>query len=369
MGRLVFICDTLNFSQFTRRATTEAIAKIHTESVVYCHINIKDFLFKEHSKHSDVIETKYFVRLFPVSILRNRIFAEINFLLNKLFFQFKIEDSDILVILNPNLIFIKNHFVKNRTIFILSDPYHFMGYKYSDESEMIANSNFIFATSKELSIRYIDKYFKKSLNANTIIKYWPNSVDLSIWNLNKIEKKTKKQDEQIVIGFAGNFMLVTDVDLLEGIVSRFSNYKFVLAGKVNLEKGSYEYMKLMKIFELKNVDYKGYIPYEFLVEEVASWDIGIMIDKIDEISSYHHHNKLYQYLALGKPVVYQRNHLDYIEIKDVALCAANLSEFLLNIQTLCDKIRLGHSFELEAINCARSNSSEVRAKDFIDTIF
>lgn len=367
-GRLVFICDTLNFKRFTRRATTEAIAKIHPQSIAYCNVNLQNIILGNTDKESDIVKTKYFVRLFPLAFLKFKIITKINLLLNFLFFGARIRADDTLIFLTPFQVFLSDYFKENKTIVILSDPYHLMGYEYEDVKKMLTNADYIFATSKELSTQYLKKYYNGLLKPNVVVEYWPNCVDLEIWNSTKDKKKSVLKKDQITIGFAGNFMKVTDIDLLEGVISCFPNYIFVLAGKIDLEIGSLEHSKLMSIFKFKNVDYKGYIPYESLIEEVANWDIGLMIDKVNELSSYHHHNKLYQYLALGKPVVYQQNHLDYIDIKDVALSARNLSEFCSNIKLLVGEINKGHLFDKRAIEYAKLNSSIVRANAFVATI-
>ena len=66
-----------------------------------------------------------------------------------------------------------------------------------------------------------------------------------------------------------------------------------------------------RLFEKSNVKYLGNIPYEKLPKTVARWDVGLVTDKMDEYASYMHHNKVYQYLALGIPVVSLKIHEDY----------------------------------------------------------
>ena len=123
-----------------------------------------------------------------------------------------------------------------------------------------------------------------------------------------------------------------------------------------------------RMFEKSNVKYLGNIPYEELPETVARWNVGLVTDKMDEYASFMHHNKVYQYLALGIPVVSLKIHEDYMDAS--SLCTVWL-KIIHNILKLSDlhwnKVKPNHS-KKSCIEMARLNSSEVRAKEFLSLI-
>lgn len=362
--RLVFICDAYNFKHYTRRATTEAIARIHINSIAYFPINIVEFLKKSEEKDisSKYMDTKFYVKFFPTAFLCIRFFEWVNILLNKVLFNAKISGSDLFVYLTPHSFHFSKYFKKSKNIFILSDPYHLL-YRshntYKKTAIMIKNADIIFATSIELKNTYLYKYY--DFNKDNIF-YWPNCVDLSIWDIeNVISKKTKNE---IILGFAGNLLNLVDLVLLDKLTEKFSNCKFVIAGKNFLTQPD-DIELFSKIIVKHNVNYMGYVPYEQLPEIVSNWSIGMMLDKPSELGVYVHHNKVYQYLALGLPVVYLRNISDYDLLGDATYSSASHEEFIDNVNYILNKIKLGFNYKDIALSLALNNSSDIRARGFL----
>lgn len=360
--RLVFICDTLNFSHFTRRATTEAVAAQYENSVAFCSVGILDFLLRRVNKHSSVIKTHYFVRLFSARLLKWKFVLFLNILFNKFFFKSAFGKDDIVVYSTPNQAFLFRY-LRRRSVFILSDPYHLMGYEFRDVRTMLENASVIFATSVRLSADYLSLYFGiKRQN----VYYWPNCVDLNYW---APAKKTVKGtiNSEIILGFAGNFMEVTDIELLDFITTNLPDFKFELAGRVLLQNKK-DRKKLFQIFEKPNVAYLGAVDYSKLPGVMSHWSIGIMIDKINELASYHHHNKIYQYLSLGKPVVFQKNVRDYESLYPVATGALDPQHFVALIKEVSGKMQSGYDYFKEAAYAAQKNSSSARAMTFLSML-
>ncbi len=196
--------------------------------------------------------------------------------------------------------------------------------------------------------------------------YWPNTVDVEIWNYAKLSKYYNKNNPPI-IGFAGNFMNVTDVKLLDYVTDQCRQFRFELAGLIKLTEQSEDYRLLRKILNKRNVSYVGFVEQDELPKIVMRWDVCIMIDKIDERSSYHHHNKLYQYLALGKPVVAQRNHGDYDKFSDVVLLSETREDFSRNLHKGIQK-SYDDSYKERCVEIAGQNSSIIRARQFLEIV-
>ncbi len=76
-----------------------------------------------------------------------------------------------------------------------------------------------------------------------------------------------------------------------------------------LGKGSYIGEVLDLAAELKvadNVNYLGFVPFENMVEEILTADVGIVPMKKNPYSVLVHTNKMFEYLALGLPVIASR---------------------------------------------------------------
>jgi len=76
-----------------------------------------------------------------------------------------------------------------------------------------------------------------------------------------------------------------------------------------LGKGTYVDQMLEKRTQLcleDCVDYLGYVPLEQMIHELGAADIGIVAQKSSPYSNLVHTGKMYEYIALGKPVLASR---------------------------------------------------------------
>ena len=92
-----------------------------------------------------------------------------------------------------------------------------------------------------------------------------------------------------------------------------------------------------------------------------------MFDAKSEISEYVHHNKIYQYLAFGKPIVIQRTHHDYDELASVVYICDKTEDFLVSITEAIKHIN-DAKYINNCIKLAKLNSSTERAKQFMNII-
>lgn len=363
--KILILCNVYDFSAYTRRATLESIAKLAPGTSC---ISTVSFWFKEKlNLKSEYMTITPFYYYFPYPVIRRFKFLNaLNFRLNTLRTNFDLNSFDTVILSRPH-----NHifapFIKNKKkVVILSDAYHTMGNTLEETRKVLELGDVVMATSMALRDVYVQKYF--GIKDKNIV-YWPNCVDLEVWDHLKLSNGQRKTPSNpVTVGFAGNFMEATDIDLLADIVDKLKTVTFVLAGKCKYAENSPEYEIFQKIIKSPNVDYKGYIHYTELPEEVAKWDIGIMIDAISEHASYHHHNKMYQYLALGKPVVYQKNHEDYEPLTGAAFGVTGSAEFILKLQEVIDQVASGTDYSQRAKYLASLNSSDKRAEQLLEII-
>ena len=356
MDKLLLLCETSNFKTFTRRATVEAIKKIYPQTFALANIPIRNLINKNLS--SDEFLRISFILNYKIPVFDTDIFYGLNKIK-------KFDKADnVIALSSPRQHFIFDHIkLKSRIVAILSDPYHLMGYSYENTKKILSRAEIVFATSQNLAGQYLNNYFP-GIRFNVV--YWPNTVDTNIWDIQRLEVTKKDDNKKVVVGFAGNIMEVTDLNLLDYITSVCTDCIFEIAGKVRITSET-DISQLRKIFKKNNVRYLGFIDYENLPQKVYEWDIGILIDKQNELSSYHHHNKLYQYLALGKPVVVHRNHADYDYLNDVVFIANDYKEFVKYLYATKKYIK-NPTFIQKAKKAAYQNNADVRARQFIKDI-
>jgi hypothetical protein len=354
--KVLAICETIDFQNFTRRYTTEALGRANVETTALCHTHVQN-LFRT-KLFSRFLKVTCYYGIIPFDIKRG-ILRKVEYLI-KFRWQKFFKKFDIIIISSPN----QNYFLdfissEQKVVYLISDPYYLMNYSRDKELEILKRAELILATSKNLANKYVQKYYK--IDRICEIFYWPNSVEIDVW---RPEKQCNKTDvKKPIIGFAGNFMKLLDLLLLEKVVKTFEHCQIVLCGKITYNQNGFK-ASLNKILQYPNVTYKGLIPYSELPREVKQWDVCIMLDDLSELSSYHHHNKLYQYLALGKPVVAQRNHDDHNILSDIIYLSDTHEEYLWNL-----KRALSEQFNCELyerrITAGVENSADVRAQQLV----
>lgn len=359
--KILIICETIDFQNFTARYTTEALGRAHKETTALCHTHIRN-LFKTNL-FSQFLKVTCYYGIIPFS-KKSGSFRKLEFLI-KFWWRRFFRKFDVIIISCPN----QNYFLDyisddQKLVYILSDPYCLMDYSSEKELEILKRSDLIMATSQRLADTYLKRYYNIDKSRHTF--YWPNCVEVGVW---KADKYLPIRNQKKVIGFAGNFMKLVDLHLLEKVVKTFNEYQLVICGKISHNEKDFITL-LNKIFNYPNVNFKGFIKYSELPKEVQTWDVCIMVDDISELSSYHHHNKLYQYLSLGKPVVAQRNQNDHDSISDIIYLADTHEEFIENLRLALNE-KDGDELYKKRVRTAIENSADIRAhqlKNEIDNI-
>jgi teichuronic acid biosynthesis glycosyltransferase TuaH len=250
-------------------------------------------------------------------------------------------------------------YCNQKIVYLIRDPNILQEQKTANnERELIKKADLILATSKKLANNYLKKYYDTQPKN---IFYWPNSVDFNLWNpsINWLRPRSN------IIGIAGNFDPVrTDYALLDRLTTELSNFQFQIAGKPDSSSSTDFWKKLLK---KPNVMHIGFIPQDKLPQYVCTWNVGLISDKICEYSSYMHHNKVYQYLALGIPVVSLKIHSDYDHLAPYVQCTNDEKEFHALIIEQSTKAQ-NNEFRNECVEIAKKNTSNIRAESFIEKI-
>ncbi|KQB10528.1 glycosyltransferase family protein [Vibrio metoecus] len=350
--------------EFQNRATIEAISRKYENINVVVKRNIKDY-FKV-KVCSEFVNISYFYTFFPERIRQKyQILELMEMMISFCFLYSKIRDNDVFLLTNTHVAYIVPllRLKKKKIVSLFVDPYSLMNGFLTKKEEIIlaTRSDMLLCTSRNLA----DIYCRKHLGVNVVGEYWPNTVDISLWDFNKFSSISNSGE--IVFGYAGNMNEITiDIDLVEMLVNEFSDFNFKFAGAINF-KDEKKIKRMNDIFKYNNVEYIGMVPYHLIQNEVYSWDVCLMLDNIDELSGYVHHNKVYQYLSLGKIVVATKTHDDYINLSSEVYEAKTKDEFIEKcrhaILVARDKDRISNRVRL-----AKAESSDARAEEFMKLV-
>ncbi|MFA5032719.1 MAG: glycosyltransferase [bacterium] len=157
--------------------------------------------------------------------------------------------------------------------------------------DLIKRANIIFVSALKIKKDIISINPQKAKN----LVYLPNAVD-NKWFIQRaknseIPEELKKIPKPI-IGFVGLIWWWIDMELIYDVATKLHNCSFVFVGPVS-----------QKVRKLNNIYFLGPKPYNEIPVYINSFDICIAPFKINDIGHAVDPLKVYEYLALGKPVI------------------------------------------------------------------
>ncbi|OGR88959.1 MAG: hypothetical protein A2992_06970 [Elusimicrobia bacterium RIFCSPLOWO2_01_FULL_59_12] len=134
------------------------------------------------------------------------------------------------------------------------------------------------------------------------------------------------------IGFAGSINEQMDLDLLCHAADRWPGASFMLIGPINGRRAFRTSLGLNRLLSKPNVRYLGEKPYEDLPSYLQRMNVLLMPFRVMEYTHHTFFNKVFQYLALGKPVVSTAMH-ESLRLKDLLYVAHDQDSFVKLIDT------------------------------------
>lgn len=114
------------------------------------------------------------------------------------------------------------------------------------------------------------------------------------------------------VGYVGALDSWFDIGVIERSAQDHPNWKFILVGAVEDEK-------IDRLRTLANVEFAGEVPHETVPQYLATWDVAVIPFLLNDLTLAANPIKLYEYFALGLPVVSTRlpevelyGHLAYV---------------------------------------------------------
>ncbi len=163
-------------------------------------------------------------------------------------------------------------------------------------SAMLKKVDLVFTTS------YLLKKESKKVNDNS---FWiPNCVSQNFIKENTEIPEDIRSITTPIVGFVGNINDWLDFTMINYLADSSPNITFVFIGgikgysRIFLKSESYK-----KSLSKPNITYLGYRAYSDLYHYIKVFDVCAIYYIADKFKSYVHPNKIYMYLAAGKPIV------------------------------------------------------------------
>ena len=223
------------------------------------------------------------------------------------------------------------------------------------EKRVLERADIVFCSSKRLTNT------KKAINPNTFfvpnaadINFFKSSLDHNLLIPRELEKIPKPR-----IGLIGYINPHVDVELISFLAESNSGWSIILIGKVDGSRKFLNSPAYLKTRKLNNVYYLGWKNYESLPAYQKGFDICMLPYVVSEYTKNVYPNKVYQYLAGGKPVV--STYLPELEsIENVIFIAKTYNEFIVHIENALSQDQT--IFIQKRLAIAHENSIEKNAQ-------
>ena len=226
---------------------------------------------------------------------------------------------------------------------------------YNLEKRVLDKADIVLCSAKRLTDS------KKTINPNTYFipnsadtKFFESSLDPELPIPGELEKIHHPR-----IGLIGNINDHVDIELISFLAESNPGWSIILIGKVNGSRKFLHCPAYLKTRKLNNVYYLGWKEYDSLPAYQKGFDVCLLPYVVNKYTKNVYPNKVYQYLAGGKPVV--STCLPELQtLKDVIYFASTHNEFLFHSEDAISRNQTKYIKERVAV--ARENSIEKNAQ-------
>jgi len=188
---------------------------------------------------------------------------------------------------------------------------------YDHRDRLVRKSALVFATAERLEQELLRRYPEA-----TVLRI-PNGVDPEWFQRHGAVPDTGLGDDQRpIVGYMGALYEWLDVELLCTLARHMPEVRFVLVGPLRGLRNE------SALRSASNITLMGPVPYERVPGIIARFAIGMIPFTEGPLADSTDPIKLYEYFALGKPVVATRMHqLSQFAEAGLARCASEAGEF------------------------------------------
>lgn len=229
------------------------------------------------------------------------------------------------------------------------------GRKHAEMVDMVRRSDLVFATARSLATDLAEYSPEVHWVPNTAVPE-DFAIDDSTRTLPELEGL-----EGPVVGFIGGVNPWIDLELLLGIRRLRPSWTIVFSAAID---GPPAYLESdeMRAFRrhAKGIRFLDWVPYERLAGFLAGVDVCALFHRADEVGRYIHPNKIYQYLASGKPLVSTPFLPELADFEGLIRIASDADAF---VEAVEQELEQDDDARRRArIACALASRPEVRAR-------
>jgi glycosyltransferase involved in cell wall biosynthesis len=188
---------------------------------------------------------------------------------------------------------------------------------------LAARSDLMVVTAKTL----LDRYGPLARR----IEHVPNGFDADRFSPARVDGRrpgTLAEIPRPIVGFIGTLFGFLDFELLEGLARTRPDWSLVLVGPIEANAAE----SVARLTRLENVTHIGSRPQAEIPEYVAAFDVCLNPFRRSRVADSVNPLKVYEYLAMGRPVV--STHMRALEMEDVGACVA----FADGVDEWCERI-------------------------------
>jgi len=190
--------------------------------------------------------------------------------------------------------------LKTRAALIVSDCVDdHRQYAGTDKDKIVVEKRYANTLSGSDIVFFVSKVMRNEMaRYNPRSFYIPNAVSADIFNKNELglTPADMAKIKHPIIGYAGALSLRIDDDLLRFVAESKPKWNIVLIG-------TSPNTKIRTLLELPNVYWLGSMRHKDIYDRLSQFDVCILPHAVNSMTDKMNPLKLYEYLALGKPVV------------------------------------------------------------------
>ncbi|WP_238915966.1 glycosyltransferase [Clostridium sp. YIM B02555] len=255
----------------------------------------------------------------------------------------------------------ENIIKENRIIYDCMDNYKelFKNNKYSEdlgvmEEKVLSIAEKVVVSSEQIKKNLIYEYKAEAKK----IKVINNGVDINNFNLFVNRTNIVFNNNKQKVGYIGTVGNWVDIELIKFAGSNRPEVNFYIIGPILKECPIYEETR-----KFKNIHLTGTKDYREIPAILKELDVAIIPFKLNKLIECVNPVKVYEYLAMNKPVVAVK-YKETEHFKDLIYLYSSKEEFLEKLnKALSEK-----TIDTSRREYALKNSWEIRGKEFIEFI-
>lgn len=189
------------------------------------------------------------------------------------------------------------------TVYDCNDNYARMGKQLSRLDPLVRREETRFTQRCDLVLASAKTLYDRLRTVSARIHYMPNACEFAHFDAALTNPSDTRSDLNVprpIIGFMGNLHRWIDFDIIRSVVQEFVHASIVFLGEINPKEveNDVDWLKAQP-----NVHFLGWRPWREVPFIVRQFDVALIPLKNNALTDAVSPDKLFQYLALGLPVV------------------------------------------------------------------